>query len=926
MKLPGLHLRVASRIHLSFVIAAALPLFLLAATAYHLVTSRLEQVALEDARQLAKATGMDVFERLQFLTDQLHLIADYDNAARVSLEGLRDLDLGERIHGLFDVASTGVTSGHVALSLGEQRVIDDAVQQADGSRPLLLVTAAAGRQRLFLLVPDKSHAAYRFLGAELSLTHLWDTSGVAARPEYVCVLDEHQVPVFCNRDELAAWLAKAAPLVERRGRPIPLADGAGERVLTAVWSLFLKPHYQFERWTVVVGVPQSLAFDAIRTFDQVFAGVALVALLVAFLFGRRLIRSNLEPLDRLSEATGHLAAGEFGHRVELRSGDEFEQLGNAFNGMAAHIGEQFDTLETLAQLDRAMQLAKDVATAVAAAGDALDALMGPGRGAILCQERWHGTGRLWCRGLGQQRVVACTPPDDVSLQDRLDPQLARQLGVTTFDDLSVLPITETDQVAAAMVLRDAEGIDIDSARRIADVLGIALSNLGMEQHLIHQAKHDWLSGLPNRSHLQDRFTELTANGAASTSVGMLLIGLDRFKQVNDSLGHAGGDRLLAEIGRRLRAALPAEVLLGRLGGDQFVLLLSDADPSRLRELQAELARRVSAELDRPYDFGVRSARFSATMGAALYPSDATTFEGMLQCLDAAGFAAKASRRGGLLFFSAGMRDQLAGRMEIEQALKGAVENDELELYYQPVVDSQTLQVRSAEALMRWHRPGVGLMMPAQFIDVAEQSGLIGELGRWAIGEACRQMRSWQAAGVPLDTLNVNVASVQLADDAFERTVADALYDSGLDPACLTLEVTESALIERLDDGVERLKRLRALGVGIMIDDFGTGYASLKYLKMLPVDGLKIDRLFVKDLPDSPTDEAIIAAVVSLVCASGFKLVAEGVETEGQASALRSAGVPLLQGFLFARGLPADQFGRFAAGLPQQARRAGGVGG
>ena len=220
MKLPSLRLNVASRIHLSFVLAAALPLFLLAATAYHLVTSRLEQVALEDARQLAKSTGMDVFERLQFLTDQLHMIADYDTAERASLKNLRGLELGERIHGLFDVASTGVTSGHVALSLDEQRVIDDAVQQADGSRPLLLATAAADHQRLFLLVPDETRAAYRFLGAELRLVHLWDTSGVAARPEYVCVLDEHQVPVFCNLDEPAAWLANAAALVERRGRPI----------------------------------------------------------------------------------------------------------------------------------------------------------------------------------------------------------------------------------------------------------------------------------------------------------------------------------------------------------------------------------------------------------------------------------------------------------------------------------------------------------------------------------------------------------------------------------------------------------------------------------------------------------------------------------------------------------------------------------
>ena len=235
---------------------------------------------------------------------------------------------------------------------------------------------------------------------------------------------------------------------------------------------------------------------------------------------------------------------------------------------------------------------------------------------------------------------------------------------------------------------------------------------------------------------------------------------------------------------------------------------------------------------------------------------------MLQCLDAASYAAKSSRRGGLLFFSAGMRDRLAGRMDIEQALKGALANDEIVLHYQPVVDATTGRVRSAEALMRWQRPGVGLV-PGGFIDIAEQSGLIGGLGDWAIGEVCRQMKAWQAAGLALDTLNVNVSSVQLASDGFEDIVRDALLRTGLDPHCLTLEVTETSMIGEFEQSVERIRRLRALGVRIMIDDFGTGYASLKYLKLLPVDGLKIDRLFVKDLPGSAADEAIVTAVVGL---------------------------------------------------------------
>jgi diguanylate cyclase len=233
-------------------------------------------------------------------------------------------------------------------------------------------------------------------------------------------------------------------------------------------------------------------------------------------------------------------------------------------------------------------------------------------------------------------------------------------------------------------------------------------------------------------------------------------------------------------------------------------------------------------------------------------------------------------------------------------------------------------VISAEALMRWRRPGLGLVPPGDFIEIAEQSGLIHELGRWALEEVCRQMQAWRRAGLGLATLNVNVSSVQLDDDGILYEVSEALRAAELPPTCLTLEVTETALIGRFEEGVERLKRLKSLGVHVMIDDFGTGYASLKYLKLLPIDGLKIDRLFVRDLPDSASDEAIVTALTSLAQASRLKLVAEGVETPAQAALLGSRGVAYLQGFLYSPGLPADAFELFVRERLDAMRRAGSV--
>ncbi|MCB1925138.1 MAG: EAL domain-containing protein [Gammaproteobacteria bacterium] len=900
---------VSHRIILSFMLAAALPLFMLGASAYYLAYSRLEQVALDDARGLAKSLGMDVFERLQLLTDQLLLVAENGATGRALHTRFEDLDLGERVRGFFTIDGQRRIAGITALTAAERTVLQGSLDSVVADSPVLLAVGPGGRQRLFMMVNDGDG----YFGAELSLRHLWDTAGVAARPERVCVLDADAVPVFCNHTDYRGWLAASASLMTVNARPGSVRHDNGETMLTASWSLFLKPYYQFERWTILVGVPESLAFASIARFDRVFYGGAVVALLIALAFGRRLIRSNLEPLDRLSAATHHLAAGEFDYRVQLGTGDEFEQLGDAFDGMAARIGQQFRQLDASARLDRELHSATSIESALLSALVALEELLGRGRCALLCQERWHDPGEVYCIGFGAQSVEHCEASDiheeihELAVQRGLVP-LGYGVGTKQAADEPVLvPVTDGDVVAAVISVRYGRDGDVDTVRRVADVLGIALGNLAMERRLYYQANHDWLSGLPNRSRLHDQFVEWSLSSAGTRAIGMVLIGLDRFKQVNDSVGHTMGDHLLSVVGQRLRAALPDDVVLGRFSGDQFLLMLVDESHAQLLLRLEEQAQCMSRELDREFALGARQVRLSASMGAALHPRDALSFEGMLQCLDAASYAAKASRRGGLLFFSSGMRDRLVGRMDVEQALKGAVANNEMVLHYQPVVDAISGRVRGAEALIRWQRPGVGLVFPGDFIEIAEESGLINEIGRWALGAVCRQMVAWIDAGVHLDTLNVNVSSLQTADDTFEDSVAQALQESGLEPSRLTLEVTETALIGRFDEGVERLKRVRQLGARIMIDDFGTGYASLKYLKMLPIDGLKIDRLFVKDLPDSPADDAIVTAVVSLSRASSFKLVAEGIETRSQAELLRDRGVPYLQGYLFAKALPPEQF-------------------
>ena len=912
-------LGVASRINLSFVLAAALPLLLLASISYYMVTQRLEQAALTDAQQLAKSMGMDIFERLQFLTDHLKLLANKDSGnAEHGDFGLGGLDLGERVNSLFRIDMDGVAAEHATMPPDVQGKLRVLVAAADEHGPLLIVLEGKPSQRLFLLVPAGDRPRPAFVGAELNTTHLWDTTGIAERPEMVCVLDADERPVFCNKQDSAAWVENSVFLVGQRGRPTPIENGHGERVLTAAWSLFLQPFYQFERWSVLVGIPESQATYAIRAFDHIFAGTAAVALLLGFVLARRMISQNLQPLRALTIATDKLGAGDYSQRVNLNSGDEFERLGDAFDTMATRIGEQFDELDVFARLDRELQLAQGMDAAIAAAARALDYLMGERRCAVVCEERWQVPGLVWCRPMQEKNVVQCAAEVSALSPPQL---LAHALSRDDPGDsgrLQLIPVVDDDLVRAHIVVPAPTDDERRQIARVADVLAIAVSKLATDNMLLYRANHDWLTGLPNRGRVRELFEAAATGGAESIhSLGLLLVGIDRFKQVNDSVGHSAGDRLLKHVGRRLRETLPDGVVLGRFSGDQFILMVEGEGPVTVSETIDELSEQIHKALDRPISLGSRSVRLTSTHSGALYPRDAESFEGMLQCLDAAGYAAKVSRRGGLLHFTPGMRDSLVGRMDVEQALKGAVANNEFVLHYQPVIDVHTGQVASAEALIRWQRPGVGLVMPGGFIDVAEQSGLIAELGEWALFEVCRQMVTWQAAGLSLKTLNVNLSSVQLSNDDIERQVAAALLETGLEPPCLTLEVTETALIGRFEEGIERLKRLHNLGVQILVDDFGTGYASLKYLKLLPIDGLKIDRLFVKDLPDSTSDEAIVTALVSLARASNFKLVAEGIETDAQAALLARAGVPYFQGYLYSKPLAAEDFFAFCARPPLQ---------
>jgi diguanylate cyclase (GGDEF)-like protein/PAS domain S-box-containing protein len=427
------------------------------------------------------------------------------------------------------------------------------------------------------------------------------------------------------------------------------------------------------------------------------------------------------------------------------------------------------------------------------------------------------------------------------------------------------------------------------------------------QRLKHMASYDALTGLPNRTlffqNLRDAI-ELAQD--KNWRVAVLFISLDRFKVINDSLGPLLGDELLRQFSIRLVRCVRLRDTAGRLGGDEFALVLT---MTRDQQEAVNVANEVREALRAPFDLHGQQAVLTASIGISMYPDDATDPGTLVKYADTAMVRAKEAGRDGYRFFTAGMNVQVLARLDLELALRGALEGGQFALYYQPKLELNTGRISGVEALLRWHRPGYGLVYPAEFVPVMEETGLVVRVGEWIIDEACRQVAAWNAQGVRDVRVAVNVSSRQFVEGDLEGAIRRSIETHGIEPGLLELELTESALMSNAEHTIEVLARLKQLGIRISIDDFGTGYSSLAYLKRFPIDKLKIDIAFVRDIVTNPDDAAIALAIISMAHSLHMQVIAEGVETRAQMAYLRRNRCDEIQGFHFSRALAAADLAR-----------------
>lgn len=449
----------------------------------------------------------------------------------------------------------------------------------------------------------------------------------------------------------------------------------------------------------------------------------------------------------------------------------------------------------------------------------------------------------------------------------------------------------------------------EQLRKFADHVAVALSNARWEERLYHQAHYDTLTNLPNRALLKDRLEQAIARAQRNQdSVGVMFIDLDRFKLVNDSLGHGAGDRLLQNIAELLLQCVRSVDTVVRFGGDEFVVIIPDIH--QRDDVVGQLgiiARKILGSAGEEMVLGDHSVRAEASIGIALYPKDAQTADELVKHADTAMYHAKDQGRGCYRFFAPELNITATRRLNTEQELRHALQNNDFRVYYQPKYDCLSGTLCGAEALIRWQHPHKGLIVPGEFISVAEETGQIQQIGAWVLRSICEQIMTWRDAGLPMVRIAVNLSPRQFRDADVSAMVAQMPEKCGLDGSAIELEVTEGSVMENSAESIDKLRRLHSTGVHISVDDFGTGYSSLNYLRTLPIDTLKIDRSFVVQMLEDDRAGAIVSTIITLAHNLGLEVVAEGVENQQQKRQLQTLHCDVCQGYLYSPPLPTDKF-------------------
>jgi len=885
---------------------AAVPILVVGALSLLQVNRTFDERTRDYLGETVRAYGLVVYERL-LLASELVYQTSATSGDAVS-------EASEQLAAVTLVDKDGALSND-AMDLSPELI--EAALQVTG--PTLVVSATASAADIFILrkVGDRTAVGLVAPG------YLWGESTDNPYSVNFCIVASGiNPPVHCSQ-----------PIPDQTRRAIqdaPAASGTlsweadGERMTSSYWELFTRSTFNAPLLRFIATQPEAVALEPWNAFKALYAPALLLTIGIVLFASSFHVRRILGPLHALLSVTRRFIKGDFTARADTGRRDEFADVADAMNSMADGLSKQFDALKMLSGIDQLILSGAKIEQVVELIVKQVGAII-PCEcvGVVLIDRESPVVAISQCTVRGEPSVGV----ERLALEEGAYEWIRPHSKGIQISDLSysaicgplmkhgverafLIPLLARDRVAGALILGYRESFPLDDVqlryvRDFADRLAVALEAAERESELLRRAYFDELTKLPNRQLFLDRLQQaLIQARQGSYPLAILFVDIDRFKTVNDSLGHAAGDYLLREAAARLCGCVAEAVTVARLGGDEFVVLIPQPGGT---EGRAVVIDKLLRELSKPFRVGSSEVFLSASIGVATFPDDGETAEELLRKADTAMYGAKEAGRGQALYYSVDMGRKARERLEIEAQLRHALEREEFRLVYQPQVCLRSNRRVAAEALLRWLHPDRGLLNPVDFIPVAEESGYISILGAWVMHKACTQLKQWRQVGGQIERVAVNVSARQFHQVDFIAQVEDCLARVELPPESLELELTESVFVHDFQSARKVIDGLKALGVSIAIDDFGTGYSSLGYLKHLSFDLVKIDYSFIKDLPDDRDGSAIVNAVVAMAHTLGKLVMAEGIETRRQLKHLQEVGVDLGQGFLLGKPVSPEEF-------------------
>ena len=914
---------VGRRILLSFLLAGILPVIFTALLAYNEVGRGLEREVNKDLRENSKAYGVEILARLSRTSDKAEeLIKVVESDGAVATQGRPYLlDDFEAVWLTADGHADEIIFGDRSSQLNASKIDFDRLNA--GNSQLLDTTDAAFNELVLVYGTNVGEAEQSIFAFRLKPEAIWGPKENRPYLTEFCVFSAPGTNLFCTAQMDAGIHTTLATVRNPQDSSPTEWEIGGETHFAAMWQLFLEGSYGHPAIDIVASQPKIYSLRSSADFRRIFPPALVLVIILVGALSLSLIGQSLVPLQRLTIVARQYASGQLSSRVRIRTGDEFESLADAFNNMAARLGRQIATLKAMSKIDRLILSGADFEKVSEDVICHLIELTGFEAAAVIARDTdapswakmisWfedefihervslpQELGHEWC----QPREVALAQIDG-----SFAPYKERFLKFG-LKYVVLIPVILNDDLKGILLLGSNSNFEMRGGRLqrsidIAGRLAVALASAEREEVLYRQAHFDELTGLPNRQLLKDRLEQQLVHARREKQNGAILfLDLDRFKEINDVFGHSVGDIVLAQAAERIVSEVRDTDTVARLGGDEFVIVMPHlTGDNTLRKTAA----RVLARLAEPFTVRGTNHFLSASIGIVVFPDDGDSVETLLKNADAAMYRAKEAGRSRFVFFSKKLNAESRRKIELERDLRTAFDAGELEVYYQPQFNLADGIICGAEALMRWRHEEQGQISPSEFIPLAEDSGLIIEMGRWVADQTCADLRSILDMGLHPGSMSINVSTLQLRESGFPGDVLDALQRHKIHPGYLQLEITETTVAQNRDTAIDILNVLREAGVQVAIDDFGTGYSSLSYLQQLPFDLIKIDKSFIDLIGSGGNSENICRTIIKMAHELGKKAIAEGVETEEQADFLRKNGCDCVQGYYYSHALPQNEF-------------------